>query len=192
MTPPRWVSRLAAIALSAGVLVGLYVFAVAPLVAGYREADVAVSQAGELLVRYRRIAASRPALQARLDELKARQSEIGIYLGGGTDSLAGARLQELVNKTVEAGGGRLRSVQILPAKIDGEFRRVGVRVQMTATVAQLARVLYALEAGRTFLFVDNLEVSNRRARRRRNRPVDMDPTLLIRLDLTGYLRPEAG
>ena len=80
----------------------------------------------------------------------------------------------------------------LQAVTDGEFRRVGVRVQMTATVTQLVRVLYALEAGRTFLFVDNLEVSNRRARRRRNQPVDMDPTLLVRLDLSGYLRPEAG
>jgi hypothetical protein len=59
-------------------------------------------------------------------------------------------------------------------------------------VTQLVKVLYALEAGRTFLFVDNLEVSNRRARRRRNQPVDMDPTLLVRLDLSGYLRPEAG
>ena len=188
---PR-ISRFAAIALSLGVLVGLYAFALAPLAASYGETEQAISEARDLLDRYRRIAASRPALQARLDELTARQSEIGIYLGGGTDALAGADLQELVNKTVEAGGGRLRSIQILPVKTDGEFRRVGVRVQMTATVTQLVKVLYALEAGRTFLFVDNLEVSNRRARRRRNQPVDMDPTLLVRLDLSGYLRPEAG
>ncbi len=188
---PR-ISRFAAIALSLGVLVGLYAFALAPLTASYGETEQAISQARDLLDRYRRIAASRPALQTRLNELTTRQSEIGIYLGGGTDALAVADLQELVNKTVEAGGGRLRSIQILPVKTDGAFRRVGVRVQMTATVTQLVRVLYALEAGRTFLFVDNLEVSNRRARRRRNQPVDMDPTLLVRLDLSGYLRPEAG
>ncbi len=192
MTLSPGISRLAALALSAGLLVALYAFAVAPLVASYGESNSAISRAGELLGRYRRIADSRPALQARLGELKARQAEIGIYLGGGTDALAGAALQELVNKTVEKGGGNLRSIQILPVKTDGEFRRVGVRVQMTATVSQLARVLYTLEAGRTFLFVDNLEVSNRRARRRRNQPIEMDPMLLIRLDLTGYLRPEAG
>ncbi len=188
---PR-ISRFAAIALSLGVLAGLYAFALAPLAASYGETEQSISQARDLLDRYRRIAASRPALQARLDQLTVRQSKIGIYLGGGTDALAGADLQELVNKTVEAGGGRLRSIQILPVKTDGEFRRVGVRVQMTATAAQLVKVLYALEAGRTFLFVDSLEVSNRRARRRRNQPVDMDPTLLVRLDLSGYLRPEAG
>jgi hypothetical protein len=121
--------------------------------------------------------------------LKSRQSEIGTYLGGETDALAGAKLQELVNATVAAGGGALRSVQILPAKADGGFRRIGVRVQMTATIAQVLHVLHGLDAGSTLLFVDNLEVSNRRARRRRKQQVEMDPTLLVRLDLFGYLTP---
>ena len=189
---PGWVSRLAALALSAGVVFGLYLFVVAPIVAGYAETDAAVAQAAELLDRYRRVAAARTGLQERLDALKSRQSEIGTYLGGETDALAGAELQELVNATVAKGGGGLRSVQILPVKTDGSFRRIGVRVQMTATIAQVLRVLHGLEAGSTLLFVDNLEVSNRRARRRRNQPVEMDPTLLVRLDLFGYLIPRSG
>jgi len=189
---PGWVSRLAALALSAGVAFAFYVFVVAPIVVGYAETDAAVAQATELLDRYRRVAAARPALQERLDTLKSRQSEIGTYLGGETDALAGAELQELVNATVAKSGGGLRSVQILPVKDDGGFRRIGVRVQMTASIAQVLRVLHGLEAGSTLLFVDNLEVSNRRARRRRNQPVEMDPTLLVRLDLFGYLHPEAG
>ncbi len=189
---PGWVSRLAALALSAGVAFACYLFVVAPIVAGYAETDAAVAQAAELLDRYRRVAAARTGLQERLDALKSRQSEIGTYLGGETDALAGAELQELVNATVAKGGGGLRSVQILPVKTDGSFRRIGVRVQMTATIAQVLRVLHGLEAGSTLLFVDNLEVSNRRARRRRNQPVEMDPTLLVRLDLFGYLIPRSG
>ena len=189
---PGWVSRLAALALSAGVAFAFYLFVVAPIVAGYAETDAAVAQAAELLDRYRRVAAARTGLQGRADALKSRQSEIGTYLGGETDALAGAELQELVNATVAKGGGGLRSVQILPVKADGGFRRIGVRVQMTATIAQVLRVLHGLEAGSTLLFVDNLEVSNRRARRRRNQPVEMDPTLLVRLDLFGYLIPRSG
>ncbi len=189
---PGWVSRLAALALSAGVAFAFYLFVVAPIVAGYAETDAAVAQAAELLDRYRRVVAARTGLQERLDALKSRQSEIGTYLGGETDALAGAELQELVNATVAKGGGGLRSVQILPVKADGSFRRIGVRVQMTATIAQVLRVLHGLEAGSTLLFVDNLEVSNRRARRRRNQPVEMDPTLLVRLDLFGYLIPRSG
>ncbi len=188
---PGWVSRLAALALSAGAAFALYIFVAAPIIASYAETDAAVAQAAELLDRYRRVAAARPALQERLDALKSRQSEIGTYLGGETDALAGAKLQELVNATVAAGGGALRSVQILPAKADGGFRRIGVRVQMTATIAQVLHVLHGLDAGSTLLFVDNLEVSNRRARRRRKQQVEMDPTLLVRLDLFGYLTPGA-
>lgn len=189
---PGWVSRLAALALSAGLAFAVYIFVAAPIIVGYAETDAAVAQAADLLERYRRVAAARPALQQRLDALKSRQSEIGAYLSGETDALAGAELQELVNATVAKSGGGLRSVQILPAKSDGGFRRIGVRVQMTATIAQVLHVLHGLEAGSTLLFVDNLEVSNRRARRRRNQPVEMDPTLLVRLDLFGYVRPEAG
>ena len=189
---PGWVSRLAALALSAGVVFAAYIFVAAPIVADYAETDAAVIQTAELLDRYRRVAAARPALQERLNALKARQSEIGTYLSGGTDALAGAELQELVNTTVANSGAGLRSVQILPVKADSGFQRIGVRVQLTATISQVLRVLHGLEAGSTLLFVDSLEVSNRRARRRRKQPVDMDPTLLVRLDLFGYLIPEAG
>ncbi len=189
---PGWVSRLAALALSAGVAFAFYLFVVAPIVAGYAETDAEVAEAAELLDRYRRVVAARTGLQERLDALKSRQSEIGTYLGGETDALAGAELQELVNATVAKGGGGLRSVQILPVKADGSFRPIGVRVQMTPTIAQVLRLLHGLEAGSTLLFVDNLEVSNRRARRRRNQPVEMDPTLLVRLDLFGYLIPRSG
>ena len=189
---PGWVSRFAALALSAGVAIALYIFVAAPIVAGYADTEAELVQATALLDGYRRVAAARPALQERLDALKLRQSEIGTYLSGGTDALAGAELQELVNATVAKGGGGLRSMQILPVKADGGFRRIGVRVQMTATMAQVLRVLHRLEAGSKLLFVDRLEVSNRRARRRRKQPVEMDPALLVRLDLFGYLRPEAG
>ena len=183
-------SRLAAIALLIGMAVALYVFAVAPLAQEYSQAERRIAQANELLARYQRIAGSREALKKRLDELALRQTDSGVYLSGGTDALAGAKLQEIVNKTVESGGGGLRSIQVLPVKTDGDFRRVGVRVQLTATITQVAQILYTLEGGTAFLFVDSLDISNRRTRRRRGDPVDMDPVLLVRLDLSGYLRPE--
>ena len=69
---PR-ISRFAAIALTLGVLVGLYAFALAPLAASYDETEQAIFQTQDQLDRYRRIAASRSALQARLDKLMAGQ-----------------------------------------------------------------------------------------------------------------------
>lgn len=188
---PPWTSRAAALGLLALVLAVIYGIVLAPLFAAYGRTDKEVTEASDMLGRYQRVAAMHGALQARLDELAARQEESGIYLSGDTDALAAASLQDMVNAAVESGGGRQRSLQILPVENDGEFKRLGVRVQMTASIGEIARILYSLEAGKTFLFVDNLEISNRQARRRTD-GVEMDPELLIRMDVLGYLRPEAA
>jgi general secretion pathway protein M len=85
----------------------------------------------------------------------------------------------------------LRSIQTLPAEADGEFLRVAVRVQFTASLESIHHILYTLETNRPFVFLDNLDVRNRRVRRRKELE-NTDPDLTIRFDLAGYLRPEGG
>ncbi len=188
---PPWASRTAAVALLVAVLGALYLYAAVPLTAAYRDTDEEIARTEELLARYEQIAARRQAYQAQLDELSSRQTGTGVYLSGATDALAAAELQDRVKAMVEAHGGRLRSVQILPVKADGAFTRVSVRVQLSANTAAFHRLLYGLESEKPFIFVDNLDVRNRRAVRR-SALKDLDPTLMIRFDLLGYLRPEIG
>lgn len=184
-----WVSRAAAIGLLIAVLAIIYVALIAPLVTAFGRVNGEIAQSTELLERYKNIASRRSVLEDLLERVNAGHTESGVYLPGDTDALAAARLQEIVNSRVESNGAQVRSVQILPAKEDGDFRRVGVRIQMTASIAAIARILYAFEAGGTYLFVDNLEISNRRRRKRDDDQTS--PQLLVRLDLTGYVRPEA-
>jgi len=185
-----WISRATAIGILLVILLAIYSVLVSPLIAAYSQINSAVAQSTELLARYQRVTAQYPGLKGVLDRVNADHTASGVYLPGDTDALAAARLQEIVNSRVESNGAQVRSVQILPAKEDGDFRRVGVRIQLIATIASVARILYAFEAGSTFLFVDNLEVSNRKNRRRAGE--QLDPELLVRLDLTGYVRPEAA
>ncbi len=198
---PGWTGRASALGLAAAVIGVVYLLAVAPLVEAYRSTDAAIDQAGDMLARYSDIAGRRAALAAQLDELVARQAASGVYLSGGTDALAAAALQEGVGATIEAHGGKLRSIQILPVSDDGDFKRVSVRVQLTASLAPLHKILHSLESGRPFVFLDNLDIKTRRARRsrrtRRTRQTPAaapasDPTLEVRFDLYGYLRPELG
>lgn len=182
-------SRIAAIALLVFVLFVVYSLTIGPLISAYARVNTALAESAELLQRYRQIASRREVFAAELDKLAFQQDNSGVYLPGDTDALAAARLQEIVNSTVVSGGGQLRSVQILPAKDDGTFRKIGVRAQMTGNIAAVARILYAFEAGDIFLFIENIDISNRRARRRNTDRTD--PELLIRVDLSGYLRPEA-
>ncbi len=188
---PPWASRTAAVALLAAVLGALFLYAAMPLIAVYRDTDEAITRTRELLARYEQVAAQRQAYQAQLDELSSRQTGTGVYLSGTTDALAAAELQDRVKAMVDAHGGKLRSVQILPVKVNGAFTRVSVRVQLSANTAAFHRILYGLEAKKPFVFVDNLDIRNRRAVRR-SALKDLDPTLMIRFDLLGYLWPEIG
>lgn len=188
---PPWVSRMAAAALLVAVLSTTYFYGLMPLLAAYRDMDTQIGQAEELLAGFERIAARRPAYESQLEALSRQQSGIGVYLSGQTNALAAAELHDLVKDTVEAHDGQIRSIQILPVKADGAFTRVSVRVQLSANMESFHRVLYALEAGKPFVFVDNLDVRFRRARRRAALK-ETDPLLLIRFDLQGYLWTEIG
>lgn len=184
-----WVSRLTAFGLLIAALLLVYAVFIGPLIAAYSQINGAIAQSNELLSRYQRVIGQHSALRDMLDRLSENHTQSGFYVPGDTDALAAARLQEIVNSRVESNGAQVRSVQILPAREDGEFRRVGVRIQMTASIGAIARILYAFEAGDTYLFVDNLEISNRRSRRRIGTGRGVDSELLVRLDLAGYVRP---
>lgn len=187
-----WTSRAAALGLVLLLLLLFYGVVIGPLIQAFSDVNQAVAEGSEQLARYRQIAGQRQVLEARFAEIAARQAASGVYLPGDTDALAAARLQEIVNSTVETSGGQVRSVQILPTKEDGDFRRVGVRIQLTGTISAVARILHTFEAGETFLFVDNLDISNRMTRRGPDGAGGVDPDLVIRLDLQGYVRPEVS
>lgn len=186
---PSWASRLCAVALLLVLLAAVYLYVVSPVLAAYREADEDLAQTRDLLVRYERLAAAKLSHEGQLAELSARQADTGIYLSGTTDALAAAELQDRIRRAVVRHGGQLRSIQSLPAGSDGEFRDIAVRVQINANLSSFHHLIYQLEAEKPFLFVDHLDVRNRRANRR-SALENLDPELAIRFDISGYLRPE--
>lgn len=187
-TMPTWVSRLAAVGLLAAVIAAAAVFAVLPTLQAYDDTEIALARAKEQVIGFERVARSRPAYEARLEELTVRESASQFYLRGGTDALAAARLQDQVSGVIERHGGTVRSIQSLPGEDDGEFRRVSVRVQFTGTTESLFQAVYSLETARPFVFIDNLDIRNRRSRRRANQQSD-NPALSVTLDLSGFVRP---
>ena len=188
---PKWVSRAAALTLLVFVLGTAYLLIVAPVIEAYRNTGESTRITLEQLARYEQISQTTPNRKDQLERLAQQQARSGIYLAGETDALAAAALQEDVSAKIERNGGKLRSTQILPVKTDGDFKQVSVRVQLTATLGSFARILHALESGKPYVFIDNLDVKNRRARRKAN-DQDDDPELVIRFDIYGYLRPELG
>jgi len=186
-----WISRLAALLLLIVAIAAAYSFILEPIIVGYGETDSRIEEVREQLSRYQRMAAARPALERQIQQVATEQTSDGYYLSGGTDALVAAGLQDQVNALVEAKGGSLRSIQPMPGIDEQGFRRITLRVQMTATIEALFETLYALEAGTPMLFIENLDIQSRSIRRRSNEAGGQDvpdaPLLTVGFDLSGFM-----
>ena len=183
-------SRILALALLAVVLLAGYGLVVAPVIAAYRETGEAIQEAQDLLQRYRALAAERTGLTDQLTALEQRAAKAGGYLEGATDALAAVELQDRVRRSIERAGGQLQSTQILPAAaVDAKtpLRRAALRLQLAIATKGLQTMLYELETGQPYLFIDELTVRQRRVRQSKTE-VQEEPLLDVSLEVFGYVR----
>lgn len=188
MTPaltPR-ASRLLALGILAALLLLVFFGFVSPLLDAYRQAGAASEQYRAALEHTRNTGSDLAGLRAELARLKEHQASAVGFMQGSNPSLATADLQNRIKSSVEAARGELRSTQILPARDEGAFRRISIRGQIAVNMAALQRVFYDLESATPFLFLDNVEIRSRPARR--STSPDDDPVLEVRFDLYGYMR----
>src|SRR5262247_727005 len=139
-----WLSRVAALLLLAAVLAAAYVWIVEPVAAAYARTEAAIADTRELLERYDRLAAARPGLEAQLTAIQQKPDTAAYYLTGATDALAAASLQARVTALLEGSGATLLSIQTLASSEDHGLRRIAIRLQMTAEIAPLVRVLHGM------------------------------------------------
>lgn len=181
LTPTQ--SRAAALALLAAVLLLAAAVVATPLWLLHRRYDGALDDASTRLQRYARIIGMRDGLQKKSVEVAAL-GKTPHFLKSTSPALAAAELQEQARVVLEANGGKLNSIQILPPKDEGAYRQVSVTMQLTAPLSALKAMLYALESARPYLFIDNFTVRARVGFVARDPAVE--PDLTVQLDLTGY------
>ena len=177
-------SRAAALALLVVVLAVATLAVATPLWLLNRRYDVAIEDAATRLEKYSKIAGMSEGLQKKVAEVKALGATRH-YLRNASPALAAVELQELVNSVLEANGGKLNSIQILPHKDEGLYRQVAVTLQLTAPLTALKAMLYTLESARPYLFINNFSVRSFAGFVPRTTPAT-EPELTIQFDLTGY------
>jgi general secretion pathway protein M len=183
-------SRMLALGLLGGLLLAGYALVLAPVIAAYQEVGQEIEESQLLLQRYRSLASQRPELSARLADLERQAAKVGGYLKGSSDALAAAELQDHARAVIEGAGGSLRSTQILPAgAVDSKVpvRRATLRIQFGIDIKGLQKVLYQLETGQPYLFIDQLTVRQQRVRRR-SKELDQEPVLDVSFEVFGYVR----
>lgn len=186
LSPP--LRRLVALGLLAVFIAAVWAFVALPIAARIDDYDRSIAQTRELLVRSQRKAAEAPALRVQRETLEADLKAGSGFLEGDSFELIAADLQDRIKRIVTRHGGALDSLQTLPFQLQEGYRRVAVRVTLSADTPALQKVLYDIEGARPFLLVDNLEISASALRTSR-RPGDAE-SLLVRLDVFGFVRGE--
>lgn len=177
-------SKISAVAILLVVLVLLIGVIVVPVWLLNQRYDGAFDEAVGRLERYSRIVGMRDGLQQKAMEVKALESARH-FLKSASPALAAAELQEQAKVILDANGGKLSSIQILPHRDEGTIRQIAVSLQFTAPLGAVKAMLYALESARPYLFIDNLQI-------RAPNPLGMtkdamnDPELFVQFDLTGF------
>lgn len=169
---------LAAVAVLAVALVGL------PLWLAHRHYDNALEDIDRRLVRYERLAAARPALEKKLEAVRAMGSR-KYFLKASAASLSAAEIQEKVRQIVDGNGGRLISVQAVPSRDEGRFRQVTVTIQANANVAVLRKILQQIETAEPYVFVDSMTVRAQVPPGYKPAP-GADPEMFIQFDISGF------
>ncbi len=153
--------RMLALGITVAALLAVWIVLVAPLSGFYAERSERLTQRQMLAHHMEQLAAAKPALEARAAELSRQAPATGASASipaGSSTPVATAALQSLVQDIATAAGASLASVESLPGESAAGYRRVGVKLSLSASWPVLVRFLQALEQSNTPMAVDDLQI----------------------------------
>jgi general secretion pathway protein M len=88
------------------------------------------------------------------------EAEQPLFLSGRTMTIAAAALEQRIKDTVERSGGELTSSQVEPDSPDAKNGIVRLTASIEVDQSGVQKILYEIEAGTPYLFVDKLSVQS--------------------------------
>jgi general secretion pathway protein M len=147
--------QILATAITLTVLATLWFGVMSPMIGWYEDRADELSQRRALLSRMQAVAETLPTLEPRPDDARPAESAL---LQGATDALAAATMQSAVQAMAGAAGLDLASMETLPAETRGNYRRIGLRVSLSASWPTLIALLRAAAQGQPHMLIDDLQV----------------------------------
>jgi general secretion pathway protein M len=138
------------------LVLALWLGIAAPLIDFYRDRAETLARQQIVAQHMEQLAATRPALEARAAELAKRVPAANRL--SGSIPVATAALQGLVQDIAGSAGASLTSVESLPGEAAGNYRRVGVKLALSASWPVLVHFIQAIEQSGTPMAVDDLQV----------------------------------
>ena len=150
----------------------------------HRYYDQSLDSMADYLGRYRHVVATHAEVQLALDQVKNKNGRQHFLRNTGA-ALAASEIQETAKSLIEANGGKLVSMQVVPFKDDGGYRRVTVNVQFISNMPTLRKILYAVETVQPYLLLDNVSIRSQANTLNKGIPVT-EPELIAQFDVSGY------
>ncbi len=135
--------------------------AIAPLTDLFAARAEALAQRRILYHRMADRVASLPALQAEAAAGSPAGSPASAVLSNETDAMAGASLQQRLQEMAAGVGAVLSSTETLPATPMKGYRRIGLRVSLTAPWPVLVGLFEAVEQASPRMLIDDLQMHGR-------------------------------
>lgn len=180
-------SKLLAIAILLILIAALWLLAIAPLINWFADRQDAMDRDARLLAGYDRVARDRPQVEKELQSLKLAQSSIPGLVTGNTPELAAAMMQSEIKRVIDGNSGDLRSVQTLSASRNGDFEKVTMHYELSATLTAVSAILYQLETHIPYLFVENVDIRALEALPANPKASDgVEQKLTVRWNVYGY------
>jgi general secretion pathway protein M len=136
----------------------LWLVIISPLIGFYAGRSDRLAEQQTVVHRMEQLVASRQDLVARAAELGDAAPAKGNLLDGSSIPVATAALQGLVQDTAMTAGASLTSVESLQGETGTGYRRVGVKLALSAPWPVLIHFLQALQDSDTPMAIDDLQI----------------------------------
>lgn len=147
-----------ALALTLTALATIWIGAISPMIAWFEDRAATLDIRRVLASHMADLSATLPDLRARLADMEAHGPPPVAVLDGATDAIAGASLQEKLQEIARRVGAKLNSIETLAAEQRGAYRRIGVRVSLTAQWPVLIGLFGAVEKATPRMLVDDVQL----------------------------------
>lgn len=159
------VRKLLAVSLLVLPLLFLLNFIVLPLYDAYQANQIAIQDKRILLSRYQNVIKSAPSL-SEIKPNSQNQPNSQNFLRDKNETLALAKLQAKLKQIISSNGGNVRIARPLANNETDAIPFIGVNVDFTGTHRQLQRIIYQIETGLPFLFIEKAELRSGQFQRR--------------------------
>jgi general secretion pathway protein M len=169
-------------------LIGIHWWFVAPQM----QLSSDMQELREQQLRFRQTSAEKPEIEKRLAEVKAYEQGNQAFLAEGDANAASAALIQRLKQAMSEHAKDEKRCQNLGAQSynGGEeelYKRVTVQARLKCDLEPLAAILYDLENGKPYLFVDQVMIYKQQTYTPPGVKVVQNP-LDVRFNLSGYLR----